>query len=132
MVVTGVISLAAALAAPNLSSATGDWSNIPAVERRNNSDATAFIVDAIESAVQSGNCKISGVSGKRINLEVPFLIQFDTSGAVKEVVVGKLGCPEVEIAMGNAILRLAERGDYRPSGRNDVGWYRGLLDIDSN
>lgn len=131
-----VIALAllasAATVQPSISTATGDWSNIPPVALRHNSDNTAFIVDRIDAAVRTGKCKIRGVKRTGMNLSIPFLLQFDQNGAVTEVVVQNMGCPPVETAMGNAILRQAQRGDYRPTGKNLAGWYRGVFNVQSN
>lgn len=131
MSLIGLALIAAASTAPNVSTATGDWSNIPLVAKRNNSEGLTFVVDAIDAAVRSNECTIPGATRKRMDLQIPFLIQFDRSGAVTEVVVQKLGCASVETAMGNAILRLAERGEYRPTGVNQTGWYRGEFNIKS-
>lgn len=131
MSLIGLAFIAAASATPNISTATGNWSEIPLVAKRNNSEGLTFVVEAIERAVRSNECTITGATRKRMELQIPFLIQFDASGAVREVVVQKLGCAPVETAMGNAILRLAERGEYRPTGVNQTGWYRGAFDIKS-
>lgn len=131
MSLIGLVLLASASTAPTVSTATGDWSNIPLLEARNNSEGLTYVVDTIEAAVQSKECTIPGATRKRVKVEIPFLVQFDRSGAVTEVVVFKLGCPSVETAMGNAVLRLAQKGEYRPTGRNEAGWYRGVFDIES-
>lgn len=122
---------AAASGDASVTSATGDWSNIPLVSKRGTMDGTPFVLDRLEEIVRSGDCSLRGASRRRIKMNVPFLIRFDSSGTATEVVVRKLDCPEAESALGSAVKLMAERGEFRPSGTNQTGWYRGAFNVES-
>ncbi|HET9335621.1 MAG TPA: hypothetical protein VFO12_04350 [Sphingomicrobium sp.] len=120
--------LSALLAAPGYSSpvsvAGGDWSNIPAARAAGLHRVSSDVIAQIEAAAVD-ECKLPGQSKSYVKLSIPFLIQFSPSGEVEQVVVHRLNCPGVEQAVGGAILTLAEKGEYRPTGENLEHWYRG-------
>ena len=67
----------------------------------------------------------SGRMKKELNLSLSFAAQFQPDGTLNRVVLPKLNCPEGEGVIGGAILEMMKGGDYRPTGKNLDGWYRG-------
>jgi len=82
------------------------------------------VIEQIETAAVDV-CQLPGQSKRHVELSIPFLIQFSPSGEVAQVVVHRLNCPAIEQAAGGAILTLAQKGEYRPTGENIEHWYRG-------
>ena len=111
-----------------VSVAGGDWSNIPLVKRSSNLRISDDLITKIETAA-FGECAKPGQSKKRLNMNIPFLVQFLPDGGVEHVVVKRLDCPTIEQAAGGAVLQMARAGEYRPTGENTAGWYRGEITI---
>ncbi|HEY0086905.1 MAG TPA: hypothetical protein VGB65_13495, partial [Allosphingosinicella sp.] len=82
---------------------------------------------AIQRLVQNGECSVAGVTKRRVQMSVPFLVRFSSAKTVEEVVVRKLGCERAEAILGAAIIRLAKAGALKPTGENVTGWYRSRL-----
>jgi hypothetical protein len=121
--------LTSPLAAQQVSVGTGDWSNIPPVISRGHVAATPRVVDDIAAAAVRSSCTNVARDVRHVNLSVPFLIRFADKGEVQQIVVQKLGCPKVESLVGGTLLQMAKEGEYRPTGENQVGWYRGQFEI---
>ena len=124
------ISSIPALANSPVSVASGDWSNIPFIRQSGSLRLSDAVIDKIETAA-IGECALPGQSERHVRLTIPFMVQFTPAGAVQQVVVKRLNCPAIEQAAGGALLQLAKDGEYRPTGENSEGWYRGELSITS-
>ena len=133
LMVLGVISALGAtpLGAQQVSVATGDWSNIPVVQSRGAYRISPRAVDDIAAGASNHQCPAIG-NERHLSMSVPFLVEFTAAGAVNQVVVRNLGCPKVESALGGAILQLAKSGEYKPTGVNIVGWYRGQFELSAD
>ena len=118
---------AAPAAAQSVSSAAGDWSQVPEIRARGQHRMSSEAMDRVEELAKSGECSVPGLRREHIELTVPFVLEFDPGGEVQRVVVRKLGCERLESIMGGVILQLARAGEYRPSGENQLGWYRSEL-----
>ena len=46
-------------------------------------------------------------------------------GSLKTIVIPRYNCPEAEGVIGGALLEMMQGGDYKPTGKNPDGWYRG-------
>lgn len=114
-----------------VSTADGDWSNIPLVRDRGSLRFAPDTFDAIEAAAV-GECAKPGQSKRNVNVAVPFLIRFTPQGGVGQVVVKNISCPAIEQAVGGAILQMAKDGAYVPTGENQEHWYRGEINITMN
>jgi hypothetical protein len=80
-------------------------------------------MDAIERIAEVRRCNVAGLRPEAVDISVPFLIRYGADGAVERIVLQDLDCPELEVALGAAVLHLARADEYRP--RNVVpGWYR--------
>ena len=130
-----VASVVAALAAGPLpaqvSVAGGDWSNIPAVQARGDLRISNKALNQLSDAVVANKCDSIG-DEKHMRLKVPFLMEFTPGGEIQQVVVQRIDCPAVEVVLGGALLQLAKSGEYRPTGENHTGWYRGLFEFSLN
>ena len=115
----------------NVEVATGDWSNIPLLKSRSFNIISGEAVDRVHESIGKGECVIPGQSKKRVNLNVPFLIQFGQGGAIERLVLRKMGCPSVESVLASVLLQQAQRGEYAGSGENEAGWYRSELRLTS-
>jgi hypothetical protein len=112
--------------------AKGDWSNIPAVTTRPYETIHPDAVEALHRAFGKGECVLPGQSKNRLNLNVPFLLEFSPDGKVKRVVLQKLGCESVERILASVLLKQAQSGDLISPGTNTLGWYRSVLRITSS
>lgn len=119
------------LAAQQVSVAEGDWSDIPEVLKRGQLRVSTEAVDRIAAVAARGECPVIG-DAQRIRMSVPFLMEFSQNGALQQVVVWKINCPEVESVVGGTLLQMAKSGEYRPTGENQVGWYRGDFQLTAN
>jgi hypothetical protein len=104
--------------------ASGDWSAIPLVKSSDFPGMTPDAIARIRALIVSGECVLPGQSKRKIDMRIPFLIQFQPDGGVSRVVLSKVGCPKVEGIIGGVVLGLADQGAYRPTGDNPAGWYR--------
>lgn len=116
--------------AGQLSTATGDWSDIPLIAKRGQQSFSFYNMTRIDAAL-SGECKLREKRSDRFNLKVPFLVEFTPDGRVTQVVVQRINCPTAEQMIGSAVLDLARTGEFLPTGENQVGWYRGEFNLDS-
>ena len=103
---------------------TGDWSRIPEVQPRGNLRMADAQMDLIEQIAQQGRCNVPGLSAQAVDISVPFLIRYAANGAIERIVLQDLHCPDLEVALGAAVLHLARADEYRPRGNTLPGWYR--------
>lgn len=116
--------LAGAANAQSIEVAGGDWSSIPKIEAKQETLISKNAMDRVQKIVGSKACKLAGQTKNRIDMTVPFLVQFDTSGAPARIVVARMDCPELESVMATVALGLVKSGEYKPTGANNAGWYR--------
>ncbi|HET9395269.1 MAG TPA: hypothetical protein VFO36_04370 [Nitrospiraceae bacterium] len=128
------LGLAGLISAPAHSSpvsvAGGDWSNIPLARTAGLNRVSTDVIERIETAAVD-ECRLPGQSKRHVKLSIPFIIQFSPSGEVQRVVVQRLNCPTIEQAAGSAVMTLAQKGEYRPTGENLEHWYRGQINLES-
>ena len=109
----------------------GNWSAVPAIAPRGQVRMTAEIVDRLHTLAAETRCNVQGFKARRIDLSVPFVIQFTPAGAVDRIVLRDLKCPQLETVLGTIVLQLAQAGEYRPTGENQERWYRSELSFES-
>lgn len=105
--------------------ASGDWSNIPRIIHRGNFMMDDGMMARVDRLARAGTCSVPGLRRDDINLNVPFLMQFAPDGNVQRIILQNTGCPELEAVIGGVLHRKLQAGDYRPTGENREGWYRG-------
>ena len=130
----GVIAAAtmtSSAGAENVSSAWGDWREIPPIVKKGDLRVSSETVNRIAASLQKNECPVAG-DYRHVRLAVPFLMEFTPSGQVQQVVVWKLNCPQIEALVGGTLLQMARSGEYRPTGMNQLGWYRGEFKLTAN
>ena len=123
-VVLAISLLFATPALSQLSTASGNWDNIPMARQLGKYQASTASMVKLDAAL-AGSCIKRERRSQRLDLRIPFLIEFGSDRSVKRVVVKKLNCPDAEALLGNVILGLAQNGEYVPTGLNQANWYRG-------
>ena len=123
LIAAALLMTAGAASAMTVTSATGDWTDIPPLKTRGYS-LNEHVVGRIYELVESGACKIEGQSKKKLDMAVPFLVHFAKDGTPDQLVLGKIGCAEAEGVIGGALVVLINQGNYKSTGRNQTGWYR--------
>lgn len=124
------LAVTPALAEP-ITVAGGNWSDIPPIRERHALRIGNEAIEQLKAAAGQTNCRTVG-DARHLNISVPFLVQFSPHGDVEQVVVQRINCPKVEALLGYSLLYLAKSGEYRPTGENDLGWYRGQFDLISD
>ncbi len=119
-----VCLVAPTLAAQNVSSGEGDWSNIPELRKNRIVELSSGAQNMIEKVVAQGKCKAVG-SKDRVNLALPFLVEFAPDNTVASIMIRRIGCPEVESIAASTALHAAQAGTIKPNGDNAARWYRG-------
>jgi hypothetical protein len=112
----------------SVETANGDWSKLPALHHRGYDHLSTRMMQKLFEISSEGKCVLPGRSGrmkKELNLSLSFAAQFQPDGTLNRVVLPKLNCPEGEGVIGGAILEMMRGGDYKPTGKNLDGWYRG-------
>ncbi len=110
--------------APSVEVAGGDWSSIPKIEAQGDNYISKFAIERVQEIFSGDSCAMPGQSRNKLDLTVPFLVQFARDGSPQRIVVRKVGCPQLETLLGGVVLNLVRRGEYRPTGENLAGWYQ--------
>ena len=110
--------------AQTVSSGDGDWSNIPELRKNRIVELSSGAQNMLEKVVAQGKCKSVG-NKDRVNLALPFLVEFTPDNRVVNIMVKRIGCPEVESIAASTALYAAKAGAIKPNGDNEAGWYRG-------
>jgi hypothetical protein len=118
-------SAAGSPSAVTVSAADGDWSNLPSLEARGYDHLDSNFMARLHQIASQGQCRLPGYSGNRLDLRLSFAAQYDPGGSLSRIVIPKLNCPEAEGIIGGALLEMMSGGDYRSTGKNPAGWYRG-------
>jgi hypothetical protein len=128
LLVLALLAVPVPAAAVSVETANGDWSKLPALHHRGYDHLSTKMMQKLFEISSEGKCVLPGRSGrmkKELNLSLSFAAQFQPDGTLNRVVLPKLNCPESEGVIGGAILEMMQGGDYRPTGKNLDGWYRG-------
>ena len=128
LLVLALLAVPVPAAAVSVETANGDWSKLPALHHRGYDHLSTKMMQKLFEISSEGKCVLPGRSGrmkKELNLSLSFAAQFQPDGTLNRVVLPKLNCPEGEGVIGGAILEMMQGGDYRPTGKNLDGWYRG-------
>lgn len=126
-IVTAFLASLAVDEPPRIEAGTGHWSNIPLLSSRGFHHITSNQVEMLHEAFESAECAAGQTHRNRLNLDVPFLVQFDEIGTLQRVVVRDLGCRLAEGVIAGAVMRLIKLNEYRATGENAAGWYRGAI-----
>ena len=105
--------------------ADGDWSHLPVLQARGYDHLNSVMMAKLYEIAAEGRCRLPGFVANRIDFDLTFAAQYDQAGALRRIVIPKFNCPEAESVIGGTVLEMLEGGDYRPSGKNPSGWFRG-------
>ena len=112
--------------------ATGNWDSLPYAKERGLGSISSTAVARIHEVIASGDCVVPGQSKRKLDMTVPFALQFGPDGSLQKVVLQKLGCAEIEGILGGTVLELVKLGKYGPTGENSAGWYRSEISFSSS
>ena len=116
-----------AASAPQVSVITsdGDWSRLPELSQRGYEHLNTKMMVKLHEIAMSRQCQLPGVIGNRLDLNLSFAAQYNRDGSLKTIVIPRYNCPQAEGVIGGALLEMMQGGDYKPTGKNPDGWYRG-------
>ena len=126
------LALAGPATAQRVEVAEGDWSNLPLMRFTDIQAISPAVVLKVQELGTNGECALAGVSKRRIDMTVPFLVRFSPAGSVEHVVLRKLGCAKAEGVLAAALLSMLKAGTFKPTGKNLTGWYRSELSFASS
>ena len=127
-----LIALAVVLASSQASAATvevatGKWDSLPYLKSRNLDQIGANAVGRVHEVIAKGECTLPGQTKRSIDLSVPFAIHFDPKGTPTRILVKNINCAPIERIMAHVLDGSVRRGEYRPSGENEAGWYQSTI-----
>jgi len=105
--------------------ADGDWSRLPRLGQYGYEHLNTKMMVKLHEIAMQRQCTLPGLVGDRLDFGISFAAQFNPDGSLHQIVIPKLNCPEAEGVVGGALLEMINGGDYRPTGKNPDGWYRG-------
>jgi|SRR5438270_3869772 len=118
-------TIAAATPAPQVEVADGDWSGLPLLDSRGYDHLGSKVMGRLWEIAQQRKCSLPGYSGDKLDLRLSFAAQYNPDGSIVRIVLPRLNCPEAEGIIAGAVIEMMRAGDYRPTGQNLDGWYRG-------
>jgi hypothetical protein len=120
------LSLTAGSPAPvAVGTMSADWSRLPTLQSRGYGHLSSKAMERLHEIAGEGKCRLPGYDGRELNLRLSFAAKFDPGGSLQRIVLPQLDCPEAEGIIGGALIEMMKGGDYRPTGKNPDGWYRG-------
>jgi hypothetical protein len=119
-----VLAIVAA-APPKVEVADGDWSWLPMLQSRGYDHLDPKLMARLWEIAQQRQCKLPGYSGGKLDLRLSFAAQYNPDGSLARVILPRMNCTEAEGIIAGAVLEMMRAGDYRPTGQNPDGWYRG-------
>jgi hypothetical protein len=90
---------------------------------------TAQMVGEVERILGPGGCKLPGQSARSFDIDIPYAALVQPDGSVTRVVVGELGCSQLETFAGLVVLELARQGDFRKNAPEKARWYGDTLNF---
>lgn len=102
---------------------------LPPLRRSQRALPTSAMVGEVEAMLRSGTCRLPGQRSTRFDIDVPYAVLVEPDGTASRVVVGELGCAELESYVGLVILELARLGDFAETGEKKAKWYGSKLNF---
>ena len=121
-------------ASASVETAYGNWSYLPLLHHRGYNHLSSKMMHKLFEISSEGKCILPGRSGRmksELNLSLSFAAHFQPDGTLTRIILPKLNCPEAEGVIGGALLEMMRAGDYKPTGKNLEGWYRGQFGFSS-
>jgi hypothetical protein len=104
-------------------------SALPQLARSERALPTSDMVGRVEKMLRSDSCRIPGQRSSRFDIDVPYAVLVQPDGSASRVVVGEVGCAELESYVGLIILELARLGDFAETGEKKAKWYGAKLNF---
>lgn len=127
--VLALLLAASPAAAQTIETAAGDWSNIPELRVQRGAEIDSNAVAAVAEMIERGECTIPGQRRGNLDMNVPFLVQYDATGTIRRLVIHPVGCARAEGVIAGAVLRLVQQGGFQPEGGPREGWFRGEVGL---
>ena len=122
-----LIGLALLLGAPaatmQIDVGTGNWAALPTLKAEGVRLPTPDMVTRMERLLADGECRFDGQSRRRFDITVPYAVLVEPSGRARRAIIAQTGCPALEAYVGGVVLKLAQRGDFDPTGESEARWY---------
>lgn len=122
----------AAANAATVETANNDFSWLPTLANSGIVNLTPEAITSIHQLVIDNQCKIAGSDKRDLNMTVPFAAHFNPDGSLDKIVLKRIGCPRAEGILGGVLLEMFDRGEFKPTGANQDGWYRSQLSFESH
>jgi hypothetical protein len=103
--------------------------SLPTMARAERNLPTAQMVGEVERILGPGGCKLPGQSSRSFDIDIPYAALVEPDGSVSRVVVGELGCSQLESYAGLVVLELARLGDFRKNAPAKARWYGDKLNF---
>lgn len=97
-----------------------DFPNARKIERRM---PHSYMNERIERVLKKGECKLPGQTAASFDIDVPYAVLIEPTGAAKRVVVKDIGCAAIETWVGQIALELARAGDFKAGQGEGARWY---------
>ena len=127
LVLAAAADPAPATTAPSVEVASGDWSQLPALEQWNHKPPSPKMMARLFEISEGRTCRLPGQGYRRLDLQISFAAQYSPDGTLQRLVLPKLDCPEAEGILAGAVLEMLKSGAYRRSQASELGWYRGTF-----
>jgi hypothetical protein len=72
---------------------------------------------------------MKGQSPSKFDFDVPYAALVQPDGSVSRVVVGELGCSELESYAGLVVIELGRLGEFRAHAPQKAQWYGDTLNF---
>jgi hypothetical protein len=106
-----------------------ELAKLPAMKRQERPLPTPEMATEVGRILGSGRCSLRGQSANRFDIDIPYAALVEPDGGVQRVVVGQIGCAELESYAGLVVLELARLGDFKASATGQARWYGDTLNF---
>ncbi len=128
-----LIGLALLLEAPaatmQIDVGTGNWAALPDLKAETVRLPTSDMVHRVQRLLAAGECEFDGHSSRRFDITVPYAVLVEPDGTARRAIVAEMGCPALEAYVGGVVLKLAQRGDFQPTGEREARWFGSELNF---
>jgi hypothetical protein len=118
-----VTMLAVPAAAQTVQTGRGEFSKFPQLKKKNIPLDYNRLIAWTEEALSRGKCQLKGQRPKKFDIDVPYAALVEPDGTVRRIIIGEIGCPELETMVGSTIVEMVKRGDIKPTGQDQAYWY---------
>lgn len=130
----GTILAAAMLLGPSASAfqvdvGRADWNAMPRLKAVKRQLPTPDMVGRVQQMLASGQCTLPRQRAERFDITIPYAVLIDPDGRARRAVVAEAGCPVLETYVGELILAMANKGDFKPTGAPKARWFASALNF---